>query len=589
MTKVIAGALLVAAALLYGFRLDQVPTYISPDEAIISTDAHLLATTGQDVTGTTLPLYFHIQMPGQKRSGWFTPVIFYLSAAFQKVLPFAEWSVRMPSVFVGLLNLVLIYTLARRVFDSAWMGMCAAGLLALSPAHFIFSRFALDYLYPVPFLLAWLLCLQRAMREQSTTWLLAAGLCLGLGFYSYAAAVLLVPMFLAATVLVWFAQTDNWKSGAWAAAGFAAPLVAFAIWFVSHPGALSNTATRYALYDAQSLNMLQGLREILSFPNIERMTSLYWSFFNPSFLFLSGDQSMTFSTRAAGVFPTMLVILLPMGVYQILARERTPFNWLMLAGFVLAPLPAVLVPEAGAANRATAMLPFGAMLGTFGVACLWRMDVVRFAKAGARAGGLAALAFGLAYAAWTLTSEQRVGGLAVAVVVIGAVLVAFGWLAKQLRHGPALAACILALAVLQFGSFAQDYFGDYRVRVNSWLGGNLRGALEAIIERQPAGGESRVYFAHLQAGSGLADIRNYWMDAYWRFYLTKHQREDLLARTSAFEPEALASLPPGSVILGNLDDRVVQGLVASGQVRAVQTIPELDREAFFVLLERSGS
>ena len=37
------------------------------------------------------------------------------------------------------------------------MARGAALLLALTPAHFIHSRFALDYLYPVPFTLAWLL------------------------------------------------------------------------------------------------------------------------------------------------------------------------------------------------------------------------------------------------------------------------------------------------------------------------------------------------------------------------------------------------------------------------------------------------
>lgn len=588
MIRVVAAALFVAACTLYAWRLDVMPTYLSPDEAIISVDAHALATTGRDLRGTTLPLYFHIQMPGEKRFGWFTPVIFYLSAAFYQVLPFNESTVRLPSVFMGLVNLLLLYALARRLFSSAWIALAAAGVLALSPAHFIFSRYALDYLYPVPFILSWLLCLHRAVTDRSPRWLFVASLCLGVGFYSYAAAVLLVPVFLVLSLAVWFAETQDARAGAWATLGFGLPLVAFVVWFASHPSAFGDTAQRYALYDARNLNALQGLKELLGFPNVERMTSLYWSFFNPAFLFLSGDQSMTFSTRAAGVFPQVLALLIPMGLYRILAVERTLFNHLLIAGFLVAPMPAVLVPEAGAINRATAMLPFGALLAGFGVQQLATLTTIRFARPTAGAIGASALALGVAYAGWTLATEGRLSGSAAGLVGLGVMLVGFAVLAARVAHGPVLAAALLALVVLQFGSFSRDYFGDYRVRLNSWLGGNLRGALEAVIERRPAGATSRVYFAHLQSTSGLADIRNYWMDAYWRFYLIKHQREELLALSGPLDAAQVDALAPGSLVLGNRGDRVIEGLIESRQLIPVHTVPELDRDPFFVILEKVG-
>ena len=589
MTKAVAAVLFVAACVLYAWRLDAMPTYLSPDEAIISVDAHELAKTGRDVTGTSLPLYFHIQMPGQKRSGWFTPVIFYLSAAFYQVLPFSEWSVRMPSVFIGVINLLLVYVLAKRLFSSAWIALAAAGMLALSPAHFIFSRYALDYLYPVPFILLWLICLQRAVTARSPRWLVLSSVCLGLGFYSYAAAVLLVPVFLVLSVAVWFAETRDARGGAWAVFAFGVPLIAFAVWFASHPSAFGDTAQRYALYDAKSLNALQGLKELLGFPNVERMTSLYWSFLNPAFLFLSGDQSMTFSTRAAGVFPQVLALLIPIGLYRIVSVDRTPFNLLMIAGFLVAPLPAVLVPEAGAINRATAMLPFGALLAAFGVKQLTTWTTIRFARPTAGAMGLAALVLGVAYAGWTLATEGRLSGSAAGLVGLGVMLVGFAVMATRVPHGPVLAMGLLALVVLQFGSFSRDYFGDYRVRLNSWLGGNLRGALEGIIERRPAGAASRVYFAHLESTGGLADIRNYWMDAYWRFYLIKHQREDLLAQSGPLDAEHLDALAPGSLVLGNRGARLIESLIASKQLTPVHTVPELDRDPFFVILEKTGS
>ena len=94
-------------------------------------------------------------------------MIFYLSAAVQLVLPFSESSVRIPSVIVGMINLVLLFAIVRELSGNQWIALMSAALLALSPAHYIFSRYALDYLYPVPFLLAWLLALRHAMHHRT--------------------------------------------------------------------------------------------------------------------------------------------------------------------------------------------------------------------------------------------------------------------------------------------------------------------------------------------------------------------------------------------------------------------------------------
>src|SRR6267378_8554520 len=114
---VITIAIAVATALLYGWRLQEAPIYVSPDEAIISVDAHSLASTGYDVHGRFLPLYFQVQLPGETRMGWFTPAIFYLSALFLKVLPLSEATIRLPTVLVGVADVVLMYLIGRRLFQ----------------------------------------------------------------------------------------------------------------------------------------------------------------------------------------------------------------------------------------------------------------------------------------------------------------------------------------------------------------------------------------------------------------------------------------------------------------------------------------
>jgi len=55
-------------------------------------------------------------------------------------------------------------------------------MLALTPAHFILSRYALDYLYPLPFLLGWLLCVISYLENGRCGPCFAGTVLLGIGF-----------------------------------------------------------------------------------------------------------------------------------------------------------------------------------------------------------------------------------------------------------------------------------------------------------------------------------------------------------------------------------------------------------------------
>ena len=114
-------------------------------------------------------------------------------------------------------------------------------------------------------------------------------------------------------------------------------------------------------------NALQGLRAFFSYPNLDRLASLYWSFYNPSFLFFSGDRMMTFSTRSVGVFTLPVAVLLLLGLYHVCVRRRTVPAFIVVAGFVTAPVGALLGGENAAIIRAVELLPFTVLLATFGL------------------------------------------------------------------------------------------------------------------------------------------------------------------------------------------------------------------------------
>lgn len=526
-------ALLVAAIAfaVYVPRLHDTPMFLSPDEVIISVGAHALATTGRDVEGKVMPLYFNIQMRGEERRGWFTPVIFYLSALCQRLLPFSEGTVRLPSVLVGTIDIVLMFFVARGLFHSDTLGLFAAGVLAMTPAHFMLSRLAMDYPYPLPFILAWLLCLTRVSADEQVRPLFLGGVCLGLGVFSYIAAVVMMPLYLALTFTWLWLEKRSWRAHGAALAGFSLPLVVLLVpWLATHPTAIADTAQHYELYDTQKLGALQGLRALFSYPNIDRLASLYWTYLSPSFLFLSGGLHSMFSTRSIGFFLLPVALLLPMGIYHVITSRLSASAVVLLAGFVTAPAAAAIFGgEPAASQRSVELMPFGVLLSTIGV--------------------------------------QQLGA------ATGRV---------HLRR--LLAAGAVAALVVHFGLFYAYYFTKYRVRSAGWFGGNLPGALERLIELDARERPPSIYFAPLRATSGLLDIRNRWMDSYWRFYLIKHQRQDLLDRTAAFDPAR--DVPEGSLVLGNIGDVTFDQLAKSDRFKVAATIQEPDGSMFFEILRR---
>src|SRR5262249_39595984 len=174
--------------------------------------------------------------------------------------------------------------------------------------------------------------------------LLLAAFLLGVGFYSYIAAVLMMPIYLLFTAAVLFNARKPARDWVVAAAGFALPPLMLVPWLLAHPTAFADTAHRFELYDSSRMDALQGLRSFFSYNNLEARAGVYWSFLNPSFLFFTGDAQMPFSTRAAGVFLLPAAVLMIAGT-SFAVRKPSPSNLVVLLGFLAAPLAAVLVPE----------------------------------------------------------------------------------------------------------------------------------------------------------------------------------------------------------------------------------------------------
>lgn len=527
-----AGALALATLLLYSFGLEHTPPYLHEAEILFGLHAHAIATSGRDMYGRLLPLYFQMQPLGD--TTWWHPALVYFTAPFLLVLPVTETVLRFPSVVVAAIDVVLVFFIARRLLGTRDAGIVAAVLLALTPAHFMQGRIAMDYIYPLPFVLGWLWALLVYLERGRPCRLFLATSLLGLGVYSYIASVIMMPVYVLITGVTLYA-TGHRQPRLWAlaVAGACWPLAVLPFWLWFHPEVVSATLNRYVPVLAQSLEgRLLGmpLGEVLAtvrrpeyLSNATGRVSVYWYFFDPAFLFVTGGYaSLLNSTRHVGVFLLPLLVLVPLGLWRALTRGDVGSR-LVVAGFVTAPIAAVLaVPEPYAIDREMALVPFGALLATLGVA----------------------------------------------------------WLRERPTRWGRRTAMVLLLAVpLHFGFFAWDYFVDYRPRAGFWFGLNHRGAVETLVAGEAGAPTPAVY---------LSVTRDLYLESYWQFAAIKFERPDLLRKTVAFDADTLdiGAVPSGSLLLMNRNDPPLERIQRRDDIETVAVIPEIGDEPFYRVLRK---
>ena len=566
-------ALLVIAALLYLPRLDRVPLHLGYDEIFFGLHAHALAETGHDANGRLLPLYLQA-FPSANY--WIQPAAPYLTALFLQVLPLSDSAIRLPTVMLGLVNVVLVYFIAWRLFGRELLALVAAALLVVTPAHLIHSRLGVDYLYPLPFVLTWVLCLLIFLERRQAAVLFAGTSALGLGFYSYVASVVMMPIYVGLTCLFLWWDREPRRSYVIAFAGFAWPLLLLPLFLLAHPEVIDGFRDRYgfrSVSPGSKLNAAGRLLDVLNTRTIQDRLSVYYNFFSPEFLFVSGGNNVTNSTRQAGVFLAPLAPFFAVGLYDA-ATRWTRHKALVVLGFLTAPVAAIIIVENYAVDRALGLLPFGVLLATFGLVRMWEASCRRAWRPFWVPAGLALVLVGLAYQAWKLVTAFALSGPSLALVAGGALVLATGYATERLQRWWPLAMALLLMALAQYPVFYRDYFGDYAARASPWFGNNIRGAIERVValhDEQPA---PAVYLS--------ADIQH--VISYWQFYLQMRGRDDLIPRGVVFKIDELDAdaIPAGSLVVVGAQERPPVSLVERGAWREVATAT--DPNEFYSLL-----
>jgi hypothetical protein len=138
---------------------------------------------------------------------------------------------------------------------------------------------------------------------------------------------------------------------------------------------------------------------------------------------------------------------------------------------------------------------------------------------------------------------------------------------------------LLAAVPLHFVFFSVDYYRDYPRGAAFWFNWNAREAIAETLALEPQWRPPIIYLATHHVSN---------LDAYWRLYLSKYGRSDLLKKTVQFDSEGfdVPSIPPGSLLIVGPDDTALARSINAGLLRRLATIPEPADSPFFSILVR---
>ncbi|MBV8529149.1 MAG: phospholipid carrier-dependent glycosyltransferase, partial [Candidatus Dormibacteraeota bacterium] len=355
--------LLVAAATLavvalYFARLGSVPPGPYLDEASIGYNAWTVAHFGVDQYGNHVPLFF-VDFGDYKG-----PLATYLTVPFAWFFGTTLGAVRAPSVLAGIATALVAGALAYRLSRSRGVALIALLFTALQPWVFLQSHTMMEgnVLLLLGVLLACWFVAEATARQHADRWWSAAGVALGAAVFAYSLGRLLTLLLALAVVATCH------RFGRRAMLRFLFPIgAAYAVLLgatLANPDVLLARASVVSVFsDHPTLLAAAG-----------RFLANYLSYFNPSFLVISGDGNLRQTTGFGGVIVAATLPLMIAGLVRLVMRLREPYSRFIVLGLLVSPIPAALTLVAPHALRGAGMLAFLIVLMIEGLA--WARELI---------------------------------------------------------------------------------------------------------------------------------------------------------------------------------------------------------------------
>lgn len=377
--------IVILALFLRLFALGSIPPGLTNDEADIGYDAFSLLNTGRDQWGTVLPIT-SFKGFGDYR----LPLYTYLVVPAVKVFGLHAFAVRLPSAIFGVFSVILIYFLARKLFERTNLklevvALSAAFLMAISPWSIGLSRIGIESNVAIAFFLAGFLSFLYSLKR--TKLIILSALFFALTLYTYTSYTLFTPMAL--IVLFLFFKKEIYKYRKMMTIGlilFAVlvfPLFLFKstagvrasqITFINsedNVGLLTNLNDRRGSCGEKFPTFLCKVVENKQKVFVSTFVNNYLNHFSLNFLFLHGTNTQYSMLPPGGLFPTFGILLLLSGLACCI-KLKSKNTFLLISLLLIAPIPDALTGD-GHYSRAADMIPFIVLIESIGVAYILKL------------------------------------------------------------------------------------------------------------------------------------------------------------------------------------------------------------------------
>lgn len=356
-----AGLLLLGILALAGiirvYNLRDNPAGLFCDEAALGYNAYSILETGRDENGVRFPLYIW------SFGGYKNPIYIYTAIIPIALFGLDEFSLRLTSVFFGLLTIWGVYLLLSEILDRK-AGLVAALLLAVTHWHIHFSRIAFELVsLPAFFVLGFYFLVRGVKRKKNWCWYVSA-VFFGLCFYAYAPSKLQVPLFLLGAAIIYIKEVWRRKIGFLLALAVFALTVAPSLHF-----SYKNKARAQRYFKSTSIFRNEN--------DTGKLASTFWknyrAFYDREFLFEDQrDPVIRHSVRNFGVYPRYFLPLSLLGLLFIFVRrDRNMF--LVLIWLALYPAAAGLMTEIPSASRSFIGVPVLPIICGYGLYCVFTL------------------------------------------------------------------------------------------------------------------------------------------------------------------------------------------------------------------------
>jgi 4-amino-4-deoxy-L-arabinose transferase-like glycosyltransferase len=329
---IIFAAILVLAVVVRFYRLSSAPPSISWDEAAVGYNAWSILHWGKDEWGKTMPLVFK-SFEDDKH-----PVHIYLTVPTIAVFGLNEFGVRASSALFGVLNVAIIFFLARKIFSNSWAGLLASLILATSPYNIHFSRFNHELNFAIFFFMLGYYLILKGLEKNN--YLLILGFAsLGLDLLAYQSAEVVVPPLILLIIILHFKDLVKIKKY------FLGSILAFSFF-------VGLLLIEPALLGGARLKQTSSAED----RTIQAITQKYLTHFSYNYLFVQGDINPRLSSQT-GTFYKVDIIFLALGTVALiwgLFKGKKEYL-IVLAWALLAPIPSSVTAEAPHAARAMFM------------------------------------------------------------------------------------------------------------------------------------------------------------------------------------------------------------------------------------------